>query len=154
MDERKEDWPTLDPEPFEQAFVTFAGERGVNFATITARESLSLFVDFFAEVKFEGLRSDDLLFQWGVYKFERDWPESFEVNFTRQFIVDGCMGDDGYVQLELTLHYDADPYRSVGRGDFWASMVADMKEAVEASVAFREVADVTPTRANRWTGNP
>jgi hypothetical protein len=96
------------PDTSETAFETFAKEHGETIGVLTARAGLRLMLDFYRDVRAEGVApldadGDMLLFQWGTF----DWGkgEHFEVEICRQFR-DAVLQDDGAMsQLRLVFYF-------------------------------------------------
>ena len=88
---------------------------------------------------------DMLLFQWGTYAFTGS--PSFQLDITRQYILPD--NDEPY-QLLLTLHYEpTEKTKSLGHGNQWCDspdQLAEFREFIEASDAYRLLADSKPAR--------
>lgn len=98
--------------------------RGVDFDSADLGRVIGAVLEFYETVSASGVvsdvQSDMLLFQYGVY----DWGdgECFEVDLTRQFIIEGEEGDDAISQLRCTTFYSAtSDLKALGCSDFWCS---------------------------------
>jgi len=88
------------------ALISFSMASGTAIRGSRVLEGLKQMLAFYECVKAsgcDGMGSDMLLFQWGVY----DWGKGqfFEMNITRQFIENDRQGDDAISQLSLTFKY-------------------------------------------------
>lgn len=113
------------------------------------REAIAAMCDFYAEQRAEGAELDEdgdmLLYQWGVYSF--DEPEAFQIDITRQFMVSG---EDEPLQLQLTCYFQpTDALRKISASNQWCASPDELpqfRKFVEASEAFKAVADAKPDR--------
>jgi hypothetical protein len=68
------------------------------------------------------------LFQWGTYRWRGTGPE-FEINLTRQFIVNGLVDDDAFFQLSGTaLFPPSDATAALGEGNRWCHHPDDVDD--------------------------
>ena len=94
------------------------------------------------------LDGDMLLFQWGTY----DWAEGryFNLNLTRQFILEGTDGDAGIFQLALTFLFSpSTALESLKDGNRWCHSPADLAEFqsyVTSSKAYRAALGQIPAK--------
>ena len=89
-----------------------------------------------------------LLFQWGTYDLGEG--RYFNLNLTRQFILEGTEGDEGIFQLGFTFLYTPSPTLEVLRdGNRWCSSPAGLPEFqryVTSSEAYRVAAGQVPAK--------
>ncbi|MEM6290545.1 MAG: hypothetical protein AAGA54_04740 [Myxococcota bacterium] len=144
----------MTPATIEARFEAFVRARWEGpLAELGVGDGLAAMVDFYDEVRVEGVNMDEdgdmLLFQWGTY----DWGEGllFEVNVTRQLILLSLEDDDAIWQLGLTFKFDpTEANGSLGEGNRWCHGLADVAEfrdfivssAVHAKLSGRRAADV------------
>src|SRR6185295_268715 len=118
---------------------------------LTPREAITAMCGFYAEQRAEGADLDQdgdmLLYQWGVYGW--DEPETFQVDITRQFMV---TGEDEPYQLQLICYYKpTDAFRKISASNQWCPSpgeLAQFRKYIEASEAFKAVADAKPDRVD------
>jgi hypothetical protein len=118
---------------------------------LVPRDGIAAMCKFYAEERADGAAigsdRDMLLYQWGVNTF--DSPESFELSITRQINV---IGESQPYRLSLTFYYQpTDVLRQIGASNEWCRSPSDLpqfRRVVEASAAFRAVADVTADRVD------
>ena len=114
-------------------------QTGKSMADLTPEQGVRLMLDFYRDVRADGCKfgenGDMLLFQWGTH----DWGQgpSFQVNLTRQFIVD-CTededDDDALSQLSLTFHYSPSAqFDATGSSNRWCD-TPDQLESFEAFI--------------------
>jgi hypothetical protein len=91
---------------------------------------------------------DMLLFQWGTYDFGEG--RYFNLNLTRQFILDGAEDDEGIFQLGFTFLYTPSPALEALRdGNRWCRSPAELPEFqryVTSSEAYRDAAGQVPAK--------
>jgi hypothetical protein len=102
-------------------------ERGVDLENPDPLQTWTTFKKF-AELPVEGVDpegGDMFLFQWGVYDWHDGNGERFEIDVTRQFVINAPSGDyDHMEQLHCTFYYDADAQlRQFASGDDWLDNV-------------------------------
>ena len=133
-------------------FTAFAAKRGLVLDSATAREGIEAALEFFEEIKADGVDGDDgdmLLFQWGTY----DWGSgrNYELNITRQFIEAELEDDEAISQLSLTYRFlPSETLDAVGDGNRWfegAQAANIAREQAFAHAAFLVVADLQPASA-------
>jgi hypothetical protein len=94
------------------------------------------------------LDGDMLLFQWGTY----DWGKGkyFNLDLTRQFILEGTEDDEGIFQLAFTFLYTPSPaLESLKDGNRWCRSRADLAEFqryVTMSEAYRVALGQIPAK--------
>jgi hypothetical protein len=118
----------MSPTESVNEFTAFAAARGVNLSSSTARNGLEQMLAFYASVPATdcgGPDGDMLLFQWGTY----DWGDGrhFELNITRQFIVQGLEDDDAISQLSLTYRFTPNPeLDALADGNRWCHGLSEL----------------------------
>jgi hypothetical protein len=120
--------------------------RGVDLASPDPLQTWMTFKEF-AALPVDGVDpegGDMFLFQWGVYDWHDGNGERFQIDFTRQFVVNAPSGDyDHMEQLHCTFYYEAGPqFDEFGSGDDWLQDVS----AAESFPVFSVIRDqrVTP----------
>jgi len=92
---------------------------------------------------------DMLLYQWGTY----DWGQGkyFNLNLTRQFIVEGLEDDDAIFQLGLTFLYEPSPVlEALKQGNRWCHSPSELREFeqfVFSSSAYLTSLGLSPAKA-------
>jgi len=127
---------TFDPTEALQAFRAFLNTRGLSESALTVRDGLEAMLDFYKDVRASGCAFDDadmLLFQWGTHAtFPRAGgivAEAFDLNLTRQLIVEERSEDDDIWQLALNFEFDpTSELRALGDGDKWCHAFAELPE--------------------------
>jgi hypothetical protein len=122
---------------------------GRSVEQLTPRDGIAAMCGFYADERVDGAAiesdRDMLLYQWGVNTF--DSPEMFELSITRQINV---IGESQPYRLSLTFCYPpTDALRQIGASNEWCRSPGDLlhfRRFVEASLAFRAVADTTADR--------
>ncbi len=96
------------PDTSKTAFESLVKERGETIATLTAEAGVRLMLDFYRDVRVEGVAAleedgDTLLFEWGAF----DWGEGnhFEIIIHRQFVDAQLQDDDAISQLRLIFYF-------------------------------------------------
>jgi hypothetical protein len=119
---------------------SWASEAGVDVASLDARQSLDLMLDWYARERAEDAHrldedGDGLLIQWGTYDFGE--VSTFQFDVTRQFITadDEDPDEDAIWQLHLTVHYDETAETAAAEGSIWVF------DPAETAAAFDEVAN-------------
>jgi hypothetical protein len=91
---------------------------------------------------------DMLLYQWGTF----DWGQGkyFNLNLTRQFIVEGVEDDDAIFQLGLTFFYaPSRVLEALEQGNRWChspAELADFEQFVFTSSAYLVGSELTPDK--------
>jgi hypothetical protein len=91
---------------------------------------------------------DMLLYQWGTF----DWGQGkyFNLNLTRQFIVEGLEDDDAIFQLGLTFFYaPSRVLEALEQGNRWChspAELADFEQFVFTSDAYLVGSELTPDK--------
>lgn len=133
----------------KEAFESRLSEAGATLESLDPETAVGVMARFYRDVRASDVALEDdgdmLLYQWGVY----DWGEgpSFELDLTRQFIVEGKNDDDAIFQLSLTLRFDPAVGLSVERGHEWClhpDDVETLQSFITDSAAFRAVAGLQP----------
>lgn len=127
-------------------------ERGFELSRVSVDAGFSEAFAFYRDVRPEriekDLDGDMLLFQWGTY----DWGKGryFNLDLTRQFILEGTEDDEGIVQLAFTFLYDPSPaLESLKDGNRWCRSRADLAEFqryVTSSEAYRVAVGQRPAK--------
>ncbi len=135
----------------EASFRAFLDSRGAGVDTVSAEELVRSMVDWFEFQRVDDVdiesNGDMLLFQWGTYAWRGGSPE-FEIDITRQFIVDGLVDDDAFFQLSWTARYTPSAATErAGEGNLWCdspAQTASLLEFVAHSEAMAAVAGIRP----------
>jgi hypothetical protein len=117
--------------------------RGSAFPRVTVEAGFAEAFAFYRDVRPAGcdedLDGDMLLFQWGTY----DWGNGryFNLDLTRQFVLEGTEDDEGIFQLALTFLYAPSPaLELLGDGNRWCRSpmeLAEFQRYVTSSEAYR-----------------
>jgi hypothetical protein len=114
--------------------------RGFELPSVSVEAGFSEAFAFYRDVRPAGceknLDGDMLLFQWGTY----DWGKGryFNLDLTRQFVLEGTEGDEGIFQLAFTFLYAPSPaLESLKDGNRWCHSPADLSE-FQRHVTFSE----------------
>jgi hypothetical protein len=137
----------------------FLSDRGIDAKLAPLEQILPVFLEFYATVPASDLDptadSDMLLFQYGVY----DWGNGafFEVDITRQFIMDGLEGDDAISQLHCTTLFEpVAELRAIEPSNRWCwshSELGEFKQFILASTGYRAVLRAEAARREiSWEG--
>jgi hypothetical protein len=102
--------------------------QGVDLGNPDPLQTWTTFKEF-AALPVEGVDpggGDMFLFQWGAYDWQDGNGERFEIDITRQFVINTPSGDyDHMEQLHCTFYYDADTQlRQFESGDDWLDDVS------------------------------
>lgn len=104
-------------------------ERGVDLGSPDPLQTWITYTEF-AALPVEGVDpegGDMFLFQWGVYDWHDGHGERFEIDITRQFVINTPSGDyDHMEQLRCSFYYE--PTAQVlefGSGDDWLDDVSE-----------------------------
>lgn len=126
--------------------------RGLELSRVSIDGGFSEAFAFYRDVRPTGcdknLDGDMLLFQWGTY----DWGKGryFNLDLTRQFILEGTEDDEGIFQLAFTFLYDPSPVLEALRdGNRWCHSLAELPEFqryVTSSEAYRVALGQVPTK--------
>jgi hypothetical protein len=92
----------------EREFRSFLRARDLDVERIGVVDAVTAWIDFYKERRADDVAEgmDWLWFQYGAYDFG-DGP-SFQVDLTRQFILDGATDDDAIWQMHFVLHFPPD----------------------------------------------
>lgn len=117
---------------YEDGEATLRAMLEENGVDLSSPDPLQTWITFkeFAALPVEGVDpegGDMFLFQWGVYDWHDGNGERFEIDFTRQFVVNTPTGEyDHMQQLHCTFFYDATTQlREFGSGDDWLQDVSE-----------------------------
>jgi len=128
-------------------------QSGTSTSDLTLAQGVRLMLDFYRDVRAQGVDLDDdgdmLLFQWGTY----DWDgtgRTFQCDITRQFIKAGSGGDDSMTQLSFTFHFQPSPeFEKIAKGNKWCSVPKELKKFekfITDSEAFKAVSEARPAK--------
>ena len=128
-------------------------QSGTATADLTLAQGVRLMLDFYRDVRAQGVDLDEdgdmLLFQWGTY----DWDgtgRTFQCDITRQFIKAGSGGDDGMTQLSFTFHFQPSPeLEKMAKGNKWCNVPKELKKFekfITDSEAFKAVSEAKPAK--------
>ena len=135
----------MDTREAQHAFEEHLAAHGATVSGLVPSQGLVLMISFFRDQRPHGDVEDDLLYQWGTY----DWGsgEFFELDITRQFILDDTAEDENIWQLHLTFKYKpTDQLRALGSGERWCGTIAPQgidcfAQWIENSPAFQAVSE-------------
>jgi hypothetical protein len=107
----------------KQEFEKFIAKLSMTVSSLTHADSVRVMLDFYRQIHIDDVALEDsggdmLLYQWGTY----DWGHGrfFQCDITRQFIVAGSDGDDGFRQLSLTCFFPPSPtFDALKAGNQW-----------------------------------
>jgi len=113
---------------------------GKKLATVNVAEGIAAMLAFYEEQRAEGCEIDEdgdmLLYQWGVYNFEK--PATFQLDLTRQFSVPD---EDEPYQLSLTFHFEPSAgLKKIKDANQWCNSpdeLAEFRTFIEKSPAYR-----------------
>jgi hypothetical protein len=140
------------PDNAQAEFINRLRVRGFELSAVSIDVGFSEAFAFYRDVRpvgcDEDLDGDMLLFQWGTYDLGEG--RYFNLNLTRQFILEGTEGDEGIFQLGFTFLYTPSPTLEVLRdGNRWCSSPAGLPEFqryVTSSEAYRVAAGQVPAK--------
>lgn len=126
-------------------------QSGKTTASLTPAEAVRVMLDFFRQVHIDDVALEDggadmLLYQWGTY----DWGQGrfFQCDLTRQFIVAGSDGDEGFRQLALTCSYQPTlALDALKSGNRWCRSADDLvgfEAFISESGAYQAVGTLKP----------
>jgi len=127
--------PMFEPREALEAFRALLAGRGWDEAALSVRDGFDAMLDFYRDMRADGCAlendADMLLFQWGTYStFPRAGgivAEAFDLNLTRQLILDERGEDDDIWQLALNFEFEPkDQLRALGRGDKWCHSLQEL----------------------------
>ena len=113
-------------------------ERGVDIDNPDPLQTWATFKEF-AALPVEGVAPEDgdmFLFQWGAYDWHDGNGERFEIDVTRQFVINTPRGDyDHMEQLHCTFYYGASAQlQQFASGDAWLQDVGEAESLPVFSV--------------------
>ena len=135
------------PDTSKAAFESFIREHGSAIATLTPAAGIRLMLDFYREVRAEGVVAfekdgDTLLFEWGTF----DWGKGnhFEISINRQFVDAELQDDDAISQLRLVFYFVPTEARlQLKGGDRWCDQpkwLSDLETFIRDNVVYQSVA--------------
>lgn len=138
---------TFDPTAALEAFRKTLVGSGLSEDNLSVRDGLEAMLNFYRDVRASGCAFDDadmLLFQWGTYanlpRAGGIVAEAFDLNLTRQLIVDERSEDDDIWQLALNFEFEpTSELRALGNGDKWCHALLELpqfRDYVLASAPF------------------
>jgi hypothetical protein len=138
-----------------RAFEELAVRTGRDISRLTPRQGIELMVAFYREERADdcpaGEDGDMLLYQWGT--FDQGDGEFFELDITRQFILEDGSDDENIWQLSLTFKFTpTDELRSLESGNQWCETprprAVEQFESryIRGSAPFELLADELPVR--------
>jgi hypothetical protein len=106
--------------------------QGLDSKKLTARNVMETMLAFYTNQRAEGCDvtqyGDMLLYQWGIYDWDRGGPKFFLFDITRQFVL-GEGEDDDTFQLMFTLHYPVTlEVQSIKAGNRWCHSPQQISE--------------------------
>ena len=152
--------------PFEQkvaleAFRTFLAGKGLNEATLTLRDGFEAMLDFYRDKRASGCAleedGDMLLFQWGTYEWARlplgsGTDKVFDLNLTRQLILDERGEDDDIWQLALNFKFEpSGELGALGRDNKWCHTLQELPPFREYVLASAPVTTCSNLQIGRRT---
>jgi hypothetical protein len=127
---------------------------GLTLDGLTVPQGLSAMLAFYREQRAEDCQSgadgDMLLYQWGMSQGEDG--EVFELDLTRQMILDGDSEDENIWQLSLTFRFaPTEVLRAIDSGNKWCPRpvpraVDYFEEFVSKSTAYQAVSELKPVQ--------
>jgi len=140
------------PEDAQAEFTNRLRARGIELPGVSVAAGFTEIFAFYRDVRPAGcekeLDGDMLLYQWGTY----DWGKGsyFNLDLTRQFILEGTEDDEGIFQLSFTFLYAPSPaLEALKDGNRWCRSPADLPEFqryVTSSEAYRVALGQIPTK--------
>ncbi len=132
-------------------------QSGTPKTDLTLAQGVRLMLDFYRDVRAQGVDLNDggdmLLFQWGIYDFDRTGP-TFQCDITRQFIEAGAHDDEGMTQLSFTFHFQPSPvFEKIPEGNKWCSGLNELNEFekfITNTEAFKSVSGARPLKVSIW----
>jgi hypothetical protein len=135
----EEQMPTFEPLGALEAFRRFLDVRGLSETSLSVRDGFEAMFDFYRDMRADGCASEDadmLLFQWGAYDWAGGTVETFELDLTRQLIIDERGEDDDIWQLGLTFEFEpTDQLRALGKGNRWGHSTQELPQFREHVLA-------------------
>jgi hypothetical protein len=121
----------------EDAFRSFLRSQDHDLAELHVGPAIGAWIEFYKAQRVDDVAEgmDWLWFQFGTY----DWGDgpSFQVDLTRQFILQGETDDDATWQMHLVLHFPPDP--ALGSG------MHTCEEPTDADEFMRQLLGISPT---------
>jgi len=145
----------MKPESAKKEFEKFISSAGNVVKSLTPEQAVNLVSEFYERFRADDCPLDEdgdmLLYQWGIYD-DADGGKSFQFDLTRQFMIADSDGDDGMSQLSLTLHFKPTAeLQAIEDSNEWCHApddLADFREFIKNSEAYRAVAQTKPTNVN------
>jgi hypothetical protein len=146
------------PSDAKAEFTNRLRARGLELSRVSVDAGFSEALAFYRDVRAAGcekdIGGDMLLFQWGTY----DWGKGryFNLDLTRQFVLEGTEDDEGIFQLAFTFLYTPSPaLESLQDGNRWCRSPADLAEFqryVTSSEAYRVALGQIPAKVQLTYG--
>jgi len=138
----------------EDIFRSFLRSRGQDVAELHSDAAIAVWIEFYKAQRVDDVAEgmDWLWFQFGTYAWGRE--PSFQLDLTRQFIIEDETGDDAIWQMHLVLHFPPDP--SLGSGIETCEEPTDadeFRESVLASSSASAVRELIPDRVELYLEN-
>jgi hypothetical protein len=138
----------------EQAFRSFLGSRNLEVTSISVVAAITAWIDFYKAQRIDDVAdgTDWLWFQFRTY----DWGDgpSFQLDLTRQFILEDETDDDAIWQMHLVLHFAPSPSLGSGMEECEDPADADeFRELLLANPPTTHVAELTPDRVQLFLEN-
>lgn len=140
------------PEDAQTEFTNRLRTRDIELPRVGVDAGFSEAFAFYRDIRATGchkdLDGDMLLFQWGTF----DWGKGryFNLDLTRQFILEGTEDDEGIFQLAFTFLYTPSPtLEALKDGNRWCRSPADLPEFqryVTSSGAYRAALEQVPAK--------
>ena len=140
------------PSDAQTEFTNRLRASGLELSRVSVEAGFSEAFAFYRDVRSvecdTNLDGDMLLFQWGTY----DWGKGryFNLDLTRQFVLEGAEDDEGIFQLAFTFLYAPSPaLEFLNDGNRWCHSPADLAEFqryVTSSEAYRVALGQAPAK--------
>ena len=125
---------------------------------VTPSSGIGKMIAFYRDVRADDCPleqdGDMLLFQWGMY----DWGSgpSFQINITRQFVLDEPDADQAMSQLSLTFHFKpTGSNKAYGKGNRWChepSQLIAFMDFIHKQKPFMELVEQNAARVEiNWS---
>lgn len=135
----------MKPELSLERFQEFLTAHHVELADLTPETGINLALSFYRaeQSDVQAVKADTLLYQWGTY----DWGkgEFFNIDISRQFILDEIGEDESIWQLSLTFKFQpTDALLRLEPGNKWCESTLDVEAFhayIRSTPAFQSVQD-------------
>jgi len=143
------------PDQSSAEFHSRLRSRGLDFSTLAPDVGFSELFAFYRDVRPIGCvpvehDGDMLLYRWGTW----DWGNGmyFNLNLTRQFVLEDLEDDDALFQLALTFFYAPSPtLEALKQGSRWChspSELLEFQQFVASSNAYRSALKYTADKVD------